>query len=316
MLRNRSLPPLSTLLAFEAAGRLQSFTRAAAELHISQAAISKQIRQLEDQVGAPLFVRRHRAVQLTPQGREYLHTVVTALTHLAHATLELRAEDESRRLCLAADQSVAALWLMPRCEALLAALPGTTLHLVVSDAEARCLAPEVDLAILHGEGAWPQHESELLFPEVVFPVCSPAYLERAGPLRRPADLAAAQLVDLEDENWTWINWRIWLTDHGVGLPATHRALTIGSYPLVLEAARRGLGVALAWRSLIEEDLASGALVRPLAEEVATRFGYYLAWPRSRPPAPQALACRDWLRAAFAGAPVPGADAVDPAGAFR
>ena len=308
MIRSRSLPPLSTLLAFEAAGRLGSFTRAAAELHISQAAISKQVRQLEEQVGARLFIRSHRAVQLTQQGREYLHSVVTALTHLGHATLELRAEEPARHLCLAADHSVAALWLLPRLAALRAALPGVALDIVVSDAEAQCLAPEVDLAILHGEGRWPLHESEPLFPEVVFPVCSPGYLRRAGPIGQPADLAGAELIDLTDENWTWINWRIWLTDHGVGLPATHRALPIGSYPLVLDAARRGLGVALAWRCLIEEDLASGALVRPLAEEVATRFSYHLAWPRSRPATPLMRAGHDWIRAAFA--------AVDPRQTFR
>jgi len=291
----RPLPPLTTLLAFEAAGRLSSFTAAAGELNVTQAAISKQIRQLEERVGARLFARTHRAVQLTPAGREYLHTVVTALTHLSHATLELRAEEPSRRLCLAVDESIGALWLLPRLERLTLLLPGTTLHIVVSDAEARCLAAEVDVALLHGEGRWPQHDAELLFPEVVFPVCSPGYLRQSPPLASSADLAAAALIDLEDDNWTWINWRIWLTDHGVSLPAAHRALTIGSYPLVLEAARRGLGVALAWEHLIEEDLARGTLVRPLPAEVRTRFGYHLAWPRARAASPQAEAYRAWAR---------------------
>lgn len=294
------LPPLSTLQAFEAAGRALSFTRAAAELHVTQAAISKQIRLLEQRLGRRLFTRSHRRVQLTAEGREYLHTVVTALTHLAHATLELRAKEAPRRVCLAVDQSVGALWLLPRLQRLLAAVPEATLDIVVSDAEARLLAEPVDLAILHGQHLWPGHDSERLFDEVVFPVCSPAYRKRLP--RRPvvADLARAQLVDLADENWTWINWRIWLTDHGVGLPATHRALAIDSYPLVLEAARRGVGVALGWQSLIEDDLAAGALLRPLAAEVRTRFGYYLAWPRSRPPSALARQCMDWIRGEFAG----------------
>jgi len=294
-LDRKALPPLSTLQAFEAAGRLLSFTRAADELHITQAAVSKQIRQLEAQLGTRLFLRAHRAVQLTADGREYLHTVVQALTHLAHATLELRTDEAPRRLCIAVDESVGALWLLPRLERLLEALPEVTLHVVVSDAEARCLAEEVEVAILHGENSWPGHHGELLFPETVFPVCSPAYRRQLPARATPADLAGARLIDLEDDNWTWINWRIWLTDHGVGLPATHRALTIGSYPLVLEAARRGLGIALAWRNLVEDDLASGRLVRPLEAEVRTRFGYYLAWPRAEAPSPQALAFLAWAR---------------------
>lgn len=293
-----ALPPLSTLQAFESAGRLQSFTRAAEDLNVTQAAISKQIRTLEDHVGQSLFERSHRAVQLTAQGREYLHTVVTALNHLAHATLELRSDEAPRRLCIAADHSVAALWLMPRLKSLQASQPDVTFHLVVSDAEARSLADEVDVAILHGEDRWPMHQAEALFPEIVFPVCSPAYLSGASCIRHMADLAAANLIDLEDDNWTWINWRIWLTNHGVGLPATHKALTIGNYPLVLEAARRGLGIALAWQSLIEEDLAAGTLVRPIEAEVRTRFSYYLAWPRTRQRSAVALSFCNWVQEQF------------------
>jgi len=300
------LPPLSTLQAFEAAGRLLSFTRAARELNVTQAAISKQMRLLEQRLGARLFTRAHRRVQLTAEGREYLHTVVTALTHLSHATQELRAKDAPRELRLAVDQSVGALWLLPRLGRLMRALPEATLHLVVSDAETRLLAEEVDLAFVHGENRWPAHDAELLFDEVVFPVCSPAYRRRVGRLAAPADLARVQLIDLEDENWTWINWRIWLTDHGVGLPMTHRALTIGSYPLVLDAARRGLGVALAWEHMIEEDLARGTLVRPLAAQVRTRFGYYLAWPRARMASSLTRRCMDWIRAENAGEPMPAA----------
>jgi DNA-binding transcriptional LysR family regulator len=292
------LPPLFTLLAFEAAGRLQSFTRAARELNMTQAAVSKQIKLLEAHLGTPLFVRANRAVHLTPEGREYLHSVVTALTHVSLATQELQPATVDRRLVVAVDHSVGALWLVPRLPALLAVMPDTTFHVVVSDAEAQCLAGEVDVAILHGEDRFPSHDSLRLFDEVVFPVCSPGYLAGLERLQSPADLLNVRLIDLEDENWTWINWRIWLTDHGVGLPATHRALTIGNYPLVLEAARLGAGVALAWQSLIEEDLAAGRLVRPLAASVRTRFGYQLAWPRTRQPSRQALAFMSWVKQQF------------------
>lgn len=290
-----TLPPLATLIAFEAAGRHLSFTKAAQELHLTQAAISKQIRALERDLGVALFSRSHRAVQLTPEGREYLHTVVTALTHIEHATREIKAEPAGGRLRVAADQSVAALILMPRLKHFLGRHPRTALHLVVSDSASRILAEEVDLAILHGEGRWPGHESELLHDEVVFPVCSPAYLAEFGKIDTPADLARARLIELDDDNWTWINWRVWLTEHRVTLPVAGRALSISTYPLVVEAARQGHGVALGWQGHVDDDLASGALVRPLAAEVKTRFGYYIAWPRSRPLSAEAAGFRDWVK---------------------
>ena len=292
-----SLPPLATLIAFEAAGRHLSFTKAAQELHLTQAAISKQIRALERDLGVGLFSRTHRAVQLTPEGREYLHTVVTALAHIQHATREIRSEPAGGRLRIAADQSVASLILMPRLTQFLDRQPRTALHLVVSDSPTRMLAEEVDLAILHGEGRWSGHESELLHEEVVFPVCSPDYLARFGTIGSAADLASAKLIELDDENWTWINWRFWLTEHGVALPVAGRALSIGTYPLVVEAARQGHGVALGWQGHVDDDLASGALVRPLAAEVKTRFGYYFAWPRSRPLSSEATGFREWVREA-------------------
>ncbi len=298
----KQLPLLSTLLAFEAAGRLASFTRAAGELNISQAAVSKQIKQLEDHVGTRLFTRRHRSVELTTEGREFLHTTVTALTHLRDATLELRAAEAPSRLCIAVDESIGHLWLMPRLRHLLEAMPQTTFHFVVSDAEPRLLAGDVDVAILHGENAWPTHDARLLFREEVFPVCHPSLLQDLGPMQTPSDILKARLIDLEDENWTWINWRIWLTDHGVSMPATHRALTFGSYPLVLEAARQGLGMALAWRNLIEDDLAKGTLARPVLAEVPTRFGYYMVWQRAKPPSQHALHFMDWVTGHF-GRPV-------------
>jgi DNA-binding transcriptional LysR family regulator len=291
----KSLPPLATLIAFEAAGRHLSFTKAAAELNLTQAAVSKQIRLLERDLGLALFERAHRSVQLTAEGRDYLHTVVTALTHLQHATRELKAEPAQGRLRVATDQSVGALILMPRLGRFLDQQPRTSVHVVVSDSPSRALAEEIDLSILHGDGHWPHHECELLHDEVVFPVCSPHYLARLGGIEVPGDLAAADLIDLDDDNWTWINWRIWLTEHGVESPFARRALTIGNYPLVVEAARRGLGVALGWQGHVDDDLARGTLVRPLAAEARTRFGYYLAWPRSRSLSAEAVIFRDWIK---------------------
>ena len=261
---------------------------------MTQAAVSKQIQRLEADVGTPLFVRAHRAVHLTPRAASSSHRGNGSQRISACATQELRPAEAAQRLVVAVDQSVGALWLCQDLPALLEPCPARRFTLVVSDSEDRCLSEEIDVAILHGEDRFPLHDSIRLFDEVVFPVCSPAYLKGVPEVRQPRDLLNVRLIDLEDDNWTWINWRIWLTDHGVGLPATHRALTIGNYPLVLEAARRGAGMALAWQNLIEDDLASGRLVRPLAEQVHTRFGYQLAWPRSRPQTRQAASFINWV----------------------
>ncbi len=290
---NDDLPPLSALVAFEAAGRLQSFTKAAGELNVTQAAISRQIRLLEGHLGRPLFVRAHRAVELTNEGRDYLHTIVNALTHVSAATRELKTSERAPRLTVAADQSMAALWLMSRLKAFREKSPAAGLRLIVSDDDQKCLAGDIDVALLHGDGSWITHDSALLFAEEVVPVCSPAYLKSREAPRSPADLIHETLIDLEDEHWNWLNWRQWLTSHGVSMAAGPRSLTIDSYPLVIDAAKRGLGFALGWRGLVDDEIAAGRLVMALKETLTTRFGYYAVWPRSRPLSPEAKSFIDW-----------------------
>jgi len=310
--RRKDLPPLEFLVAFEAAARLGSFTAAAEELNLTQAAVSRQIRLLEQNLGRQLFTRAHRAVRLTPEGRDFQHTVSLALSHVANAARGLRVVEDIAQLTVAADQSVAALWLLPKLEDFQGAHGDIDLRLISSDVEADCLAEEVDLAIVHGDGNWPGFEAELLLDEEVFPVCSPAYLERHGAIAQPADLLDRVLIDLDDDHWNWINWRVWLTEQTTDLPQTLsrdgtvagtgglRRLVINSYPLIVQAARDGLGVALGWRHLVDEPLAAGALVRPLEQTVRTDLGYYLLVRRDREASPQAEAFRGWLRAQSAG----------------
>jgi LysR family glycine cleavage system transcriptional activator len=277
--RRKDLPPLEFLVAFEAAARLASFTAAAEELSLTQAAVSRQIRLLEQNLGRSLFTRAHRAVRLTPEGREFQHTVSLALSHVANAATGLRAPEANARLTVATDQSVAALWLLPRLASFQDAHGEIDLRLISSDMEADCLAEEVDVAIVHGDGSWPGYEAALLLDEEVFPVCSPAYLARHGAIARPDDLLGRVLIDLDDDHWNWINWRVWLTEQdihpprdasGTG-PAGLRRLVINSYPLIVQAARNGLGVALGWKHLVEEPLAAGAAAA------------FCDWARTLPP---------------------------------
>jgi DNA-binding transcriptional LysR family regulator len=305
--RRKDLPPLEFLIAFEAAARLGSFTGAAEELNLTQAAVSRQIRLLEQNLGRSLFTRAHRAVHLTPEGREFQHTVSLALSHIANAARGLRVVDGNAKLTVAADQSVAALWLLPRLESFQREHGDISVRLISSDVEADCLAEDVDLAIVYGDSNWPGYEAELLLDEEVFPVCSPAYLERHGAIARPADLLDRVLIDLDDDHWNWINWRVWLTEQTADLPQKEpgnqpgnqlgglRRLVINSYPLIIQAARDGLGVALGWKHLVDEPLAAGALVRPLDELVRTDFGYYLLMRQDREASPQATLFCNWVR---------------------
>ena len=273
MLKKR-LPPLEPLIAFEAAARLLSFTRAGEELHLTQAAISQQIRSLESSLGVQLFTRSHRAVQLTNEGREYQHTVAAILKQLAGATMDIQNVEFSRQLVIGCDQSFAGQWLSPRIAQLRQLLPGVALRIVASDDYAESLGGDVQVAVMHGNGQWPGFHSRQLFAEEVFPVCSPDYPHEHAREDWAGWLLQAQLIDLVDSHWNWMNWRLWLGGHDIDEPLANRNLHINSYPLVIDAACAGIGVALGWVGLVDELLAQGRLVRPIEQSLETELGYY------------------------------------------
>jgi len=290
----QSLPPLDPIVAFEAAARYESFTRAAIELNLSQAAVSQRIRVLEEHIGTALFVRANRRVRLTAAGRTLQHAAAPALRQIASAAVELRAPSHRARLTVGADQSIAALWLMPHLAAFRAMAGDASVRLVVSDEEADCLAEDVEIAILHGRGDWPGRASALLFAEEVFPVCAPGYLDRAPALAAPVDLLDHALLELDTSHWDWMTWRGWLSRSGVDRPATREPLRINAYPLVIEVAKAGDGIALGWRHLVDTELAAGTLVRPLPHSVRTDLGYHLVWPAMGELASTAADFREWV----------------------
>ncbi len=299
MLKKR-LPPLEPLVAFEAAARLLSFSRAAEELHLSQAAISQQIRNLEAQLEVKLFTRSHRAVQLTNEGREYQHTVAAMLRQLAGATMDIRNVEFSRQLVIGCDQSFASFWLSPRLAEMRQAIPEVTLRIIAADDEAENMAPEIQVSVLHGDGNWPGFRSQRIFGEEVFPVCSPAY-DHAGAADDWVEwILQSQLIDLADSQWNWMNWRLWLGRNGVDEPLGNRHLQINSYPLVIQAACDGQGIALGWRHLVDDLIATGRLLRPLSRSLSTDFGFYLAWRETPQADPAVTQFRDWIVAAFDG----------------
>lgn len=275
--KNR-LPPLDALVSFEAAARLQNFTAASRELCISQSAVSQNIRHLEQSLGVQLFTRSHRTVTLNHLGKEYQHTVATTLDHLANATNELRTTRGRKRLTLATDQSIVWMWLMPRLPIFQKDHPEIAIRLVASDDESDCLGDTIDISIIHGDGNWPGYHSQELFPEEIFPVCSPDYLAQSSPINAIDNLSEHTLIHLEDEHWQWMTWRMWLTEIGVQVPSEQHGLIVNNYPLLMESVKNGQGIALGWRYLVDNELDKGTLIRPLEESINTSNGYHVVWP--------------------------------------
>ncbi|MEO1139202.1 MAG: LysR substrate-binding domain-containing protein [Pseudomonadota bacterium] len=267
------LPPLNLMQPFESSARLGSFTLAANELSVTQSAISQRVRKLEELLDTQLFTRGHRSITLTPDGRELLNGVRVALQHLTAATQSLHQRDSRPLVRVAADTSMAQLWLLPRLQGFLSAGMPLALDVTASDTEAELLS--ADIAVLHGDGTWPGFTATLVARDAVFPVCAPGFLDQT-PICTTEDLLTASLIDLDYIHWNWMNWGIWLTETGHDPSRASILMRTNSYMTLLDAARAGLGVALGWSELLHDDLRTGRLVRPLPDEVTTPFGYYIA----------------------------------------
>ncbi|HUH83695.1 MAG TPA: transcriptional regulator GcvA [Stellaceae bacterium] len=286
------LPSLNGLRAFEAAARHLSFTRAAAELSVTQTAISHQIRRLEEQLGKRLFLRRNRALALTREAEEYLPAIRTAFEDLRRATARLQRPDRDGLLTVSTTASLAAKWLVTRVASFQGAHPGIEVRITTSTHLVDFRREEVDMAVRYGRGNWPGLRTQWLMAEDIFPVCSPALMQGAKPLRRPEDLAHHTLlhttVARED-------WRLWLT--AAGLPvslAARRGLSFDQGFMALQAAIDGLGVALGRTRLVDADIAAGRLAVPFDVVLPADAGYYIVAPEETAGATKIVLFRDWL----------------------
>ncbi len=293
------LPPLNALRAFEAAARRLSFTRAAEELNVTPGAISQQIRGLEDFIGAELFYRQGRTLQLTDAGLAALPLLTDGFDALARAVALMRAPARRRRLTVSIAPSFAAKWLTPRLHRFQAANPDTEVWIAADTVLADLEAGEADLAVRYGSGQYEGLLSERLLDEWVSPMCSPALLDGPHPIRVPADLAHHTLLhDASPESaGDGLDWRSWLAARGAADAVdAARGPRFNQSALVIDAAAAGRGVALAKRTLAQADLAAGRLVAPFAEGgMATRSAYYIVTARSRTPTPETAAFIAWLR---------------------
>ncbi|MBB1581734.1 LysR substrate-binding domain-containing protein [Serratia sp. OS31] len=263
----KSLPPLASLLPFEAAARLESFSRAAEELHLTQAAVSRQIRLLEENLATRLFDRRNRAVYLTQEGRELWQVVSSALTGIGNHAEQLRGPTGRHQVVLLAQLCEAFYWLMPRLSTFHQRHPEIEINVVTTTQPLTDFDSHFDVALQSTGRA--SGASPLVFTaaDEVFPVCSPGYLGTHQAISRLEDLAQHTLLHYRTTPAHQMEWENWLAVFGMTLSSHTQASNFNSYPMMLQAAVEGHGIALGWRRTAGKLIDSGALVRPCVESV-------------------------------------------------
>jgi LysR family glycine cleavage system transcriptional activator len=306
----KKLPPLHALAAFEAVARLHSFARAADELCITHGAVSHRIKALEQHYGVRFFVRRGGEVTLTSKGTYFLSAVLEALSTLQQASK--RIADARRVVTISAGPSTAHNWLIPRLGGFYREHPGIDLEITASKLaqkkkRASLETGEADVVIRYGRKEdWTGFQSVKLMDVELFPVCSPAYLEKAGMLRSPADLADGQWLRLPHEPW-----KPWFKAAGLSWEEPASGPLFSDASLILDAAANAQGVALARNVLVERDIASGRLIRLWRVSVPSTRAYFAVWSAQGGARPEVNAFIEWLTASCRqpGRPAPGVRAL-------
>jgi DNA-binding transcriptional LysR family regulator len=289
------LPSAGNLVIFECAGRLKSFTVAGRELGMSQAAVSYAIRNLETQLGIPLFFRGHRRVGLTEAGERFHADITLGLSHIRKSAEALSAMAADGPVTLSASTAFASMWMVPRLGQAREALPGIELRLQTSDRDIDIVSENIPLGIRGGDPAdWPNYDTRPFAPEKIIAVASPSYVARYGYPDSADDLAHHYLIHLEEPFRPAATWKDWLKSAGVSLPAKNRSLLINDYVLVVQAALDGQGVALGWRHLVDPMIADGKLVHMSEHEMVTGSAFHVVWQKDRALSPNATKVRDWL----------------------
>ncbi|PMY64052.1 MULTISPECIES: LysR substrate-binding domain-containing protein [Pseudomonas] len=294
----RLLPPLSSLVPFEAAARLESFSKASEELHLTQAAISKQIRSLEEFLGVALFIRRNRAVFLTAAGVEFRDAVRTAFLGIASRAEDLKKGRDNSEVVLVVQLCEAFYWLTPNIPSLHKKYPDIEVRLNASTQPITETAEKFDIAIQTSGRAFGDHTALFTLSDEVFPVCSPRYLAsfatQPPSLEDLADLPLLHHVAVPQD---WSTWSDWLSEFRIKI-GEPKGKFFDSYPVMMQACVEGFGFALGWRRTSEKMLASGELVRPFSESVHLPEALSVYKWRDTNLSPPARQLLDWLKSSF------------------
>ena len=294
----RGLPSLDFLRGFEAAGRRLSFTLAAEELFLTQSALSRQVKALENALGVALFQRRHRALALTAAGAAFHRNVSQQLREIALAAESVRGLARDPGLTVSTTVSFAALWLIPRLASFRAAHPAVEVYVSANDRMADLARGDVDVAVRYLSDAGAPSDAVRLFGERLLPVASPALQKRgAAPLRQPSDLASHVLIHLDDPagHMPWLNWPAWLTSNGQPNLKSAGSLRFSLYDQVIQAALGGQGVALGRIPLISELLRDVKLIAPFPKRYDSPRSYFVVMAPHVADRPDVAAFAAWLQ---------------------
>jgi LysR family transcriptional regulator, glycine cleavage system transcriptional activator len=289
----RRLPPLNALRSFEAAARYESFTRVAAELHVTQGAVSQQVKALETQLGVKLFNRERQRLKITAAGRDYLLVIREALDHIGAGTERLMQRQGANVLTVSTSLDFAAKWLVHRLARFAAAHPGIDLRVSATMHNVDFAGEDVDVAVRHGDGNWPGLEATRLCVEQIFAICSPKLLAGRDRLRRPADVLKWPLLRLEDQSKAWERW---FALAEVAPPERLTGPVLNRASMLVDAAIDGQGVALARTTLAAWDLISGRIVRPFDLSWRPAGTYWIVSPKATSKLAKIGRFRDWLLA--------------------
>lgn len=293
------LPGTRALRTLDAAGRYLNFTRAAEELGLTPAAVSYQIKEIEEQLGLVLFSRTSRTVRLTEAGQILLEASGDALDLLNRAVVRARKSARGEALLkVTVDAHFATKWLMRRVDRFRERQPGIELRFDISYGLRDFELDDIDAGIRFGSGDYPGLASHRLFGNVIIPVCSPHLLKKGPPLKAPRDLFNHSLAHIEwsRRGVTWPNWRMWMAAAGLGDFDDSRVIVFASSSDAVQAALEGDAVALVDFAMVANDLAEGRLVQPfdLGIRMAGEFAYYLVYPENAAADPRIVAFREWI----------------------
>ncbi|MCS4246188.1 LysR family glycine cleavage system transcriptional activator [Pseudomonas sp. BIGb0164] len=290
----RDLPPTAALRAFEVATRHATFTSASEELHVTQSAVSHQLKHLEDIWGLQLF-QRGKSLRLTPEGAALAPIVREFFMKLEATLSDLREQKGRVRLKVSTTYSFALKWLLPRLPSLSQQHPDILITLETSDKAIHFSSDESDVAIRLGNGNYPGLHSEFLLREQIFPVASPELLNRFGTPHDPAELLRYPLLTRDGADLV-PKWEAWFQHVGVGISALNESVRFADTNMTIEAALLGQGVALARSGHVEAQISDGRLVRLFNEPFASPVAYYFVCPKGIEAQPHVVSFREWLLA--------------------
>lgn len=287
-----TLPSLNALLVLEAAVRHRSFTAAAAELGVTQAAVSRQVALLEEQLGTSLFVRRHRAVEPTPPCQLLASSLAVSFANIAESVDAVRASKREDTVTIGATLAFSTLWLLPRLSAFRARYPSAQIRVMSQDARIALSTGDIDLIVRFGT---PPFDDGLVLAsrgDMVFPVCAPEYARRLGDA--PSPLLTGDLIAHDAPERSWYSWPAWSRRAGLSTAPARPALRFNHYVDALQAARAGQGIALGWGVMVQGYLDDGSLVRLGDAIVAAEGRYNVVVPVRRKPNPLRDVLAEWL----------------------